>query len=472
VSYRLASGVELVEARGGPALFTWTPLRLVRVNAALAEILEGSGDLVPRSSGEARALESLLERGFLAYEPSPGGPGGRPPTVSVVIPVKDRAEELRRCLESLKRVRYRGEDLEVLVVDDGSRDETRDVARSMGASVIPSGGEGRGPAAARNQGASQARGEVLAFLDSDCAASEDWLAELAPMFEDPDVAAVGGRVNGMHVSSTLDRYEAEMSSLCLGARGRSGQHGKDTFYLPSCNLLVRRQDFAESGGFREELQVAEDVDLSWRLRDQGRKIVYTPAGSIVHEHRNRLGAFLRRRFQYGTSEGLLQILHPERRKRMVLPPALAASVLLVALSWLTASWIPAVLGAAVVAVDVLRLWAKLRRQTLRVSPIRVLRGRLRAWGSLVYYVSFHLTRYYAPVLILIGIAWPSFGALAVALALWAGAVDYRMRRPDVVFPVFFGLYLAEHMAYGAGAFWGCLRRGTFRSYRPVVSAKG
>jgi hypothetical protein len=157
---------------------------------------------------------------------------------------------------------------------------------------------------------------------------------------------------------------------------------------------------------------------------------------------------------------------------MVLPPALAASVLLGALSWLTASWIPAVLGAAVVAVDVLRLWAKLRRQTLRVSPIRVLRGRLRAWGSLVYYVSFHLTRYYAPVLILMGIAWPSFGALAVALALWAGAVDYRMRRPDVVFPVFFGLYLAEHMAYGAGAFWGCLRRGTFRSYRPVVSAKG
>ena len=472
MSYRVASGVELVEVRGGPALLTWTPLRLVRVNAPLANLLKGGGDLVPRSSGEARVMDALLERGYMAYEPNPGRPDGGLPSVSVVIPVKDRAEELRRCLESLKRVRYPAEQLEILVVDDGSRDETREVARSMGASVIPSGGEGRGPAAARTRGASVARGEILAFLDSDCAASEEWLAELAVTFEDPDVAAVGGRVNGMHASSALDRYEAEMSSLCLGAQGRSGQHGKDTFYLPSCNLLVRRRDFVESGGFREELQVAEDVDLSWRLRDRGRRIVYTPAGSIVHEHRNRLGAFLRRRFQYGTSEGLLQILHPERRKRMVLPPALAASVLLLASSWLAASWLPAALGTALIVVDALRFWAKLRRQMLRVSPGRVLRARLRTLASLVYYVSFHLVRYYGPALVLMGMAWPRFGALAAALALWSGAVDYRMRRPALGFPVFFGLYLAEHVAYGAGVFWGCLRRGTFRSYRPVVSARG
>ncbi len=472
MSYRLASGVELVEGRGGPALLTWTPLRLVRINAPLAKLLNSGKDLVPRSSGEARILDALLERGLLVLEPSAGRPVSRFPPVSVVIPVKDRAEELRRCLESLKRVRYPAEELEILVVDDGSRDQTREVARSMGASVIPSGGEGRGPSAARNRGASVARGEILAFLDSDCAASEEWLAELAGTFEDPEVAAVGGRVNGMHASSALDRYEAEMSSLCLGARGRSGQHGKDTFYLPSCNLLVRRRDFVEAGGFREELQVAEDVDLSWRLRDRGRKIVYTPAGSIVHEHRNRLGSFLRRRFEYGTSEGLLQILHPERRKRLVLPPALAASVLLLALSWLVASWLPAALAAAAVVADALRLWGRLRRETLRVSLGRVLRARLKAWGSLLYWVSFHLTRYYGPALIVAGTAWPRAGALAGALALWSGCVDYRMRRPRLGFPVFFGLYLAEHVAYGAGVFWGCLRKGSFRSYRPVVIARG
>ena len=471
MGYRLASGVELAEVRGGPALLNWTRLRLVRVNPPLARLLSSGESLVPRTPGEARALEALLEKAFLVDEPAPALAPARLPSVSVVIPVKDRAEELGRCLESLKRIRYPPEKLELLVVDDGSRDESAEVARSMGASVIPSGGEGRGPAAARNRGAAAARGDVLAFIDSDCAASEEWLDELAGHFEDADVAAVGGRVDGMHASSGLDRYEAEMSSLSLGPLARSGQHGKDTFYLPSCNLLVRRQDFLDAGGFREGMHVAEDVDLSWRLRDRGRKIVYTPRGAIVHEHRNRVKAFLRRRFQYGTSEGILQVLHPERRKRLVLPPALTAGALLLALSFFLASPLPAALGAAVVSLDAMRLWRKLRRQEVSLSPARVLRARVKAWGSLLYYLSYHLTRYYLPLLVLGGLAWPRFALLVATLALWCAGVDYWMRRPALMFPAFFALYLAEHLAYGAGVFRGCLRERTFRSYRPVLSSR-
>jgi mycofactocin system glycosyltransferase len=471
LGYRLASGVELAEVRGGPALLNWTRLRLVRVNPPLATLLSSGGSLVPRTPAEAKVLQSLLEKAFLVDEPAPELAPAQLPSVSVVIPVKDRAEELRRCLESLKRVRYPPEKIEILVVDDGSRDASAEVARSMGATVIPSGGEGRGPAAARNRGAAAAHGDVLAFIDSDCAAWEEWLEELAGHFEDADVAAVGGGVDGMHASSALDRYEAEMSSLSLGPLARSGQGGKDTFYLPSCNLLVRRRDFLDAGGFREGMHVAEDVDLSWRLRDRGRKIVYTPRGAIVHEHRNRLRAFLRRRFQYGTSEGILQLLHPERRKRLVLPPALAAGSLLLALSFLLVSALPAVLGAAVVAVDAMRLWRKLRRQGVNLSPGRVLRARVKAWGSLLYYVSYHLTRYYLPLLVLGSLAWPRFAVLAGALALWCACCDYRMRRPALAFPAFFAFYLAEHLAYGAGVFRGCLRERSFRSYRPVFSSR-
>ena len=190
-----------------------------------------------------------------------------------------------------------------------------------------------------------------------------------------------------------------MSSLCLGRRDRSGQAGNDTFYLPSCNLLVRRQAFAASRGFREELHVGEDVDLTWRLRDAGGKIVYTPRGRVFHEHRSRLWPFLRRRFQYGTSEGLLQLLHPERRKKMVLPVALAAAAALAVLSFLTRSWPFVAVGAGVLLVDAARLSAKLRRERLRLPFRSILAARLRACASLVYYLSFHLTRYYAPALI-------------------------------------------------------------------------
>lgn len=469
MSYRIAPGVDLVEARSGPALLGSSPLRLVRVNAALANLLRGGGDLVPSSQAAARAMDALHRRGMLVREARSAPTADAPRSVSVIIPVKDRAEELRRCLESVRGLQYSREALEIVVVDDGSSDDGPAVARSLGALVVASGGRGLGPAAARNRGASAARGEILAFLDSDCVASERWLLEIVEAFGDPGIAAVGGRVDGMRTSSALDRYEAEMSSLSLGARGRCAQLGNDTFYLPSCNLLVRRSAFLDVGGFREGLHVAEDVDLSWRLRDRGWAIAYVPRGRVLHEHRNRLGPFLRRRFEYGTSEGVLGVLHPERRKRIVLPPALVSAGLLAAAGGLAGSWRAAVLAATFVALDALGSWSRLRRQLRSLPFRRVLRARLRACGSLLYYVSFHLVRYHAPVLAVASIAWPRFGILGAALALWPAWVDYRLKRPALPFASFAAFYLAEHLAYGAGVFRGCLRLRTFRCYRPVIA---
>lgn len=470
MKYRLASDVARVEVRGGSGLLSRAPLRLVKVSAAFAARLD-SGEVVARSPAEARRLEALFERGLLARVADEVSLcPERLPFVSVVIPVKDRADELRRCIASLRRVRYPQGRLEIVVVDDGSCDATPEVARSLGAAVISSGGRGRGPAAARNGGAAVADGELLAFIDSDCTASEEWLAELVGSFDDPEVVAVGGRVAGMHASSALDRYEAEMSSLSLGPRDRSGQGGTDTFYLPSCNLLVRRSAFAAIGGFREELHVGEDVDLTWRLRDRGGRVVYTPRGRVFHEHRSRLGAFVRRRFQYGTSEGLLHALHPARRKRMLLPWALATATALVAAAWLGRAVWPAALAAGLLLFDAARLWTALRREGARVPPAWVVRARLRACGSFAYYLAFHLTRYYAPALIVAGIAWPRLGALAAALALLPAAVDHAVRRPALRFPAFLGFYLAEHLAYGAGVFFGCARQRSFGSYRPLLSA--
>jgi mycofactocin system glycosyltransferase len=441
----------------------------VTLHPALAGLLAGDGEVAPRSPAEARALEQLSERGLLLRSGAREGAPERLPSVTVVIPVKDRADELRRCLVSLRDVRYPADRLELVVVDDGSRDASREVALAHGAAVVDSGGCGRGPAAARNRGAAAAGGDVLAFLDSDCLASAGWLLELVAHFEEPAVVAVGGRVDGLRAASWLDRYEAEMSSLNLGARGRSGQGGNDTFYLPSCNLLVRRRAFEAAGGFREELHVGEDVDLTWRLRDRGGRIVYTPTGPVRHEHRNRAGAFLRRRFQYGTSEGLLQRLHPARRKRLVLPPALAVSAVLAAAALLAGTAWPLAASAAVLLGDTARLAVRLRGKGVRLPVSWVTLARLRALGSLGYYLAFHLVRYYAPLLVLAGAAWPRAGALAALLAVGAAAVDHAVRRPALPFPVFLAIYLSEHVAYGAGVFTGCLRLGTFASYRPILA---
>jgi mycofactocin system glycosyltransferase len=354
------------------------------------------------------------------------------------------------------------------VVDDGSSDGSPAVAIRFGCKLVATDEPGSGPAAARNLGVSVARGEILAFIDSDCTASTGWLRELAGGFTDPSLAAVGGLVDGMRDAGALDRYEAVMSSLTLGTRAMTGSTGDDTFYLPSCNLLVRAEAFRSVEGFSPEMHVGEDVDLSWRLRDAGWRISYLPSGRIWHEHRSRFIAFLKRRFDYGTSEGTLNLLHPERRKRMIIPPAPALSLLLVIAALFGGGpWCLA--GALVLTVgDTLFQYRRLSRQGLRIGGIALLRARIRGTGSLAYYLSYHLLRYYAWLFICLSVILPEAGLLLILLAFLSGSVDYWVKRPGMNICAFLAFYLPEQLAYGAGVFAGCLNRKHFGSYRFVV----
>jgi mycofactocin system glycosyltransferase len=471
MKYRLARHVELVAKDGGHMLVSRSPLSIVRLNNSLHELLsrEPAGIITPFSEAEVAVLEQLLGKGFvekLRQEPE------QPellPTVSIVIPVKDRAGELARCLESIHKLTYPLNLLQIIVVDDGSRDASAAVAKEYGAVVVPSGGTGRGPAAARNAGAQVATGEILAFIDSDCTASEEWLLELLPAFDAAQTAAVGGLVDGMCRESAIDRYEAVMSSLSLGKRERSGSSGDDTFYLPSCNLLVRRAVFARAGGFKDGMHVGEDVDLTWRLRDQGWTITYLPKGRVYHEHRSSARSFMSRRFDYGTSEGTLQRLHARRHKRMVVPPLLAIPLGLV-LSVPLFGWWSLLAAAIVMAVDICVVRRRLAGRGLQLGMGELLAGRLRAMGSLVYYISYHLIRYYTLLLLITALCLPSFLPAVTLLFLIAAGVDYQVRQPPLSFAAFAAIYLLEQLAYGSGVFWGCLAGRTFRSYRVEMLA--
>jgi mycofactocin system glycosyltransferase len=466
MKYRLPENVELVEQDGNSMLVSRNPLRILRVNGPLATLLANGhdGSIAPASSGEEKVLEQLVAKGFLERLRGEVQQEGILPRISVVIPVKDRADELGRCLESIARIDYPQELLQVIVVDDGSSDNSADVAVAHGALIIPSGGVGRGPAAARNVGAQAADGDILAFIDSDCTASTGWLGELLPSFSEANVVAVGGLVDGMCRDSAVDRYEAVMSSLSLGAREQSGGSGDDTFYLPSCNLLVRRAPFLRAGGFNDEMHVGEDVDLTWRLRDAGWTIAYLPSGRVYHEHRSSIRSFMSRRFDYGTSEGMLQRLHPHRHKKMVVPLLLAA-VLLLCLAAPYAGWWLLPCGASLLAMDAVAVRLRLGQRGIPVGIAAVAAGRLRALGSLVYYLSYHLVRYYSTPLLLLPLLDLRLVPLFPVIAGCAAAVDYAVRRPQLPFPSFAAIYLLEQFAYGSGVFWGCLRGRTFASYR-------
>jgi mycofactocin system glycosyltransferase len=471
MNYRLAHNVELVERDGGIFLLSKTPLCVLRLNRSLADLVgrgAGGAAIIP-SGAEVDVMEQLASKGFVERLRSTQQQPAVLPDISIVIPVKDRAGELQRCLTSLSNLNYPREKLQIIVVDDGSSDESPLVAREFRAMLVPSGGTGRGPAAARNAGAAMAGGEILAFIDSDCSASKEWLNELIPAFTNPSMAAVGGQVDGMCSASAVDRYESTMSSLSLGSRERTGSGGSDTFYLPSCNLLVRRAAFRSAGGFNDSMQVGEDVDLTWRLRDNGWTISYLPAGNVLHEHRSSIRSFMSRRFDYGTSEGMLQLLHPGRRKQMVIPSLLAA-VLLLCLAAPGAGCWTLLLAAGLLAADAAIVRIRFIRRRLPIGLPALLGGRLRALGSLIYYISYHLVRYYAVPLIVIALMVPGFWAWALPAAalMCAAGVDHAVRKPPLSFIRFCGIYLLEQIAYGAGVFWGCLRRRCFASYRVVL----
>jgi mycofactocin glycosyltransferase len=467
--YRLAQNLELVERDGESFLLSRTPLVLLRLNGSLAELVRRglAGPISAASTGETAVLEQLVAKGFAERITSSPVHEEVLPGVSIVIPVKDRADELERCLASLANIDYPLEKIEVIVVDDGSRDDSPLVARRFGAHVVPSGGTGRGPAAARNVGARAAGKELLAFIDSDCTASPEWLRELIPAFNDAKTAAVGGNVAGMCTVSGIDRYEAVMSSLSLGSRERFGSSGDDTFYLPSCNLLLRRTVFLGAGGFEDSMHVGEDVDLTWRLRDGGWTIAYLPMGTVFHEHRSTLRSFMSRRFDYGTSEGLLQRLHPHRRKRMVIPPLLA-TVLALCLIAPFARWWPLAAAMGILTVDTMVVRLRFARRGLPFGPVALLSGRLRALGSLVYYLSYHLIRYYSIPLIAGALFFPLFRLAFIATLGCAAGVDHAIKKPNLAFVRFVGIYLLEQLAYGAGVFRGCLSRRCFSSYRVVI----
>jgi mycofactocin glycosyltransferase len=467
VIYRLAEGIRIEETPKGNFLVSSRPLRMIRLNQALLVLVRRMNDdgIEAKSDAETKVLETLVKNGFAIRRWQGLQDLQSLPCVSIVIPVKDRAADLRLCLNSLHQLDYPQNKLEIVVVDDGSSDETPEVARELGATLIESGAVGGGPALARNQGAAAATGEILAFIDSDCTAASDWLSDLLPAFNDPKMAAVGGWVDGMHHGSALDRYEAVMSSLNLGRREMVGGEGGDTFYLPSCNLLIRKEAFSSAGGFRTELHVGEDVDLTWRLRDAGWKIQYLPCGSVYHAHRSRLWPFMKRRFEYGTSEGMLQQLHPVRGKKMLLPPMLTAVLLLAATTLVSHSLLPFLAAVGLTLADVVATQRKIAAQGLPMGLVDVFSARIRAVGSLGYYVGYHLLRYYLLPLLFLSLLFPSFGLLVLGLLLGVGLVDYRVRSPKLSLVGFYFYYLLEQLSYGSGVFWGCFRMGNFSSYR-------
>ena len=210
--------------------------------------------------------------------------------VSVIVPTFNSEATIGSCLDALMDQESGGE-YEVIVVDDGSIDDTAGVVSGYDVKLLKQ--EHAGPAGARNLGAKNASGDILLFTDADCTPERDWIKKMCTPFADEAVIGVQGVYKTKQKSQTARfvQYEIEERYEIMSKVGQID-------FIGSYSAGYRRDVFLGEGGFDEKFPIAsgEDTDLSYRLSSKGLKMVFAPEAIVYHEHPARITQYLKMKF--------------------------------------------------------------------------------------------------------------------------------------------------------------------------------
>jgi GT2 family glycosyltransferase len=230
---------------------------------------------------------------LLEEEPRKGADPARGtgPRCSIVIPVWNRIDLTRQCLDHLFR-ETTGESYEVIVIDNGSTDGTAEFLRSNEPKIrLISNPRNLGFASACNQGARAAGGEYVVFLNNDTVPLPGWLAAMVAVADaESDVGVVGSKLlfpdnSIQHAGVALFRGNRAPYHVYSGAPGDAPivSHRRDLKAVTGACMLLRRDFFLELGGFDEGYRNGfEDIDLCFRVTERGSRVVYEPASVLYH----------------------------------------------------------------------------------------------------------------------------------------------------------------------------------------------
>lgn len=475
--YRKRSPFSLYRQQSYVLLFSDRPLRVVKLHRKsehIIECIDGERTISEISKRTRLGEDAIFEfceylrlRGIL--ELSGVKPPSELPSVTVVIPVRDRWTDLFECLDSLFSLSYPLEKLDIIVVDDASKERVelpqRYPVRLLRNSSV------RGQSFCRNLAVGYAKGHVLAFLDSDCVAGRSWLESLVPYVCFPAIGAVGGYVDGYYDQNIIDRYEKTFSPLLMGESPFFGGPDSSMAYIPFCNFLVRREVYVATGGLREGMRVGEDVDFCLRLRKAGYLLLYVPQGGVRHKHRRELAQMLRRRFEYGTSEATLYRLHREKTKSLQMLPGPSVAYIFVTLSLLFLSSSLLALAPVTFLLDLLGRRRRLKGYKELVTLKSLAFSVWRTYVSSFYFFSFYLLRYHLLLLVVAGLLHLPFLLYVIFLVLICASIDYHAKRPRLSFLAYLFCYGADHLSYQIGVLYGSLVERNLLAYRVRLIAK-
>ncbi|MCX7851491.1 MAG: glycosyltransferase [Anaerolineae bacterium] len=269
---------------------------------------------------------------------------------SVIIPAYNAARDLPRCLAALEQQTIPRDEYEVIVVDDGSTDDTAVVAAAAGARVLrlPHGG----PAAARNAGVAVARAPIVVFTDADCEPVSDFLERLLEGFAAPIVSGVRGVYRSQQrelVARFVQlEYEERYQRIAHVEAAKGTVNAMDTSYC-----AYRRQVFLDAGGFDTRFRGAagEDHEFSYRLAEAGHIFRMNRQAAVYHRHVATLCGYARRKFRIGYWKAFLTRQHPgyavadahttQSLKLQIALVGLMGPALLVWPFWAPAGWLAA-----------------------------------------------------------------------------------------------------------------------------------
>ncbi len=228
------------------------------------------------------------------------------PHVSVIVAVYNGEDTIGRCIESLLEQDYPPDKFEVIVVENGSSDNTAQVASAYPIKFIQSPYKGKQPAL--NLGIEQSTADIIAMTDADCIAEKDWLKYLVEPYRDPEIGGVGGIIQSYNYSgrNIIEQFSADYNPLV------NYVSGKNEFlpHLYGANCSYRRELLNQIGNYDTRLPISDDVDTCWRLQlVTGKKVVYAPEAVINHHHRSTRNGLARQYYHYGYGEILLDILY-------------------------------------------------------------------------------------------------------------------------------------------------------------------